>query len=83
MSQQDSNTGFYIFPKGTVDISENRNTWSNDEPFQLSFSSEDHNGWGITKAISKTEVEGITEDKVEAFYIEALNLLGIANEVAA
>ena len=83
MSQQDSNTALYIFSKGTVDVTANRNAWSDDDPFLLAFHSEDHNGWGITKSISATEAKDMTKDKALAFYIKSLDLLGIANEVAA
>lgn len=67
----------YIFQNGTVDVTANSNAWSDDDPFLLVFNSEDHNGWGITKAISEDEAKAINEDKAQEFYLKALNLLGI------
>lgn len=68
----------YMFEKGTVDITANVNRWAADPPFLFVFASEDHNGWGITKAISENEVKEMNEDKAKEFYLIALNLLGIS-----
>lgn len=72
----------YEFEKGIVDITANLNPWSAGSEFLLVFKSKNHNGWNITKEITKAEVVAMTEDKANTFYIKALALLGIANEVA-
>ncbi|KPU82156.1 hypothetical protein JI57_04640 [Psychromonas sp. PRT-SC03] len=69
----------YLFLKGTVDVTPNTDIWSSD-PFFMVLNSYDHNGWGVTKAISDDEAKGMTEKIAKDFYVTSLGLLGISAE---
>jgi hypothetical protein len=71
----------YKFEKGIVDITANLNPWSTESEFLLIFKSKNHNGWNITKEITKSEVVAMTEATATDFYHTALNYLGIGETV--